>query len=39
LHYSKDKDGLAVLPGKVEVLIGASSQNIKMRSSFLINNN
>lgn len=38
LHYSAAKDGLAVLPGKVEVQIGASSQDIKMRSSFSINN-
>jgi beta-glucosidase len=39
LHYSVAKDGLAALPGKVEVQIGASSQDIRMQSSFLIKNN
>ncbi len=39
LHYSAVKDGLAILPGKVEVMIGASSQDIRLRSSFLIKNN
>jgi beta-glucosidase len=39
LHYSTGKDGLAVLPGKVEVMIGASSQDIKLYSSFVIKNN
>lgn len=39
LHFSAAKNGLAVLPGKVEVLIGASSQDIRLRSSFLIKNN
>ncbi|MFZ1451652.1 MAG: glycoside hydrolase family 3 C-terminal domain-containing protein [Ferruginibacter sp.] len=39
LHYSEVKDGLTVLPGNVEVMIGASSQDIRMRSSFLIKNN
>jgi beta-glucosidase len=38
-HYSAAKDGLAVLPGKVEVMVGASSQDIRMQSSFLIKNN
>ncbi|MEO6541263.1 MAG: glycoside hydrolase family 3 C-terminal domain-containing protein [Ferruginibacter sp.] len=36
LHYSATKDGLAVLPGKVEVMIGASSADIRTQSSFLI---
>lgn len=36
LHYSEAKDGLAVLPGKVELMIGASSQDIRLRSSFSI---
>lgn len=36
LHYSAAKDGLSVLPGKVELLIGASSQDIRIKSSFLI---
>ena len=36
LHYSEGKDVLAVLPGKVELMIGASSQDIRLRSSFLI---
>ncbi|MBK7557819.1 MAG: glycoside hydrolase family 3 C-terminal domain-containing protein [Chitinophagaceae bacterium] len=39
LHYSAAKDGLAILPGKVELMIGASSQDIKLRSAFLIKNN
>jgi len=39
LHYSAAKDGLTVLPGKVELMIGASSQDIRMRSSFLIKSN
>ena len=39
LHYSAAKDGLAVLPGKGEVMVGASSQNIRLRSSFIIKNN
>jgi hypothetical protein len=38
LHYSAAKDDLAVLPGTVEVMIGASSQDIRLRSSFLIKN-
>jgi beta-glucosidase len=38
LHYSPAKDGLAVLPGKVKVMIGASSAHIKLESSFLIKN-
>ncbi|MEO6252322.1 MAG: glycoside hydrolase family 3 C-terminal domain-containing protein [Ferruginibacter sp.] len=36
LHYSSAKEGLAVLPGKVELMIGASSQDIRIQSSFLI---
>ena len=39
LHYSAVKDNLAVLPGKVEVMIGASSQDIRLNSSFVIKNN
>lgn len=39
LHYSAIKDGLAVLPGKVEVMIGASSQDVKLNSSFVLKNN
>ena len=39
LHYSAAKNGLTLLPGNVEVLIGASSQDIRMQSSFLIKNN
>jgi beta-glucosidase len=39
LHYSPAKDGLAVLPGKVKVMIGTSSAHIKLESSFLIKNN
>lgn len=36
LHYSEDIDGLALLPGKVEVMVGASSQDIRLKSEFLI---
>ena len=36
MHYSAAKDGLAVLPGNVELMIGASSADIRMQSSFLI---
>ncbi|MBL7701886.1 MAG: glycoside hydrolase family 3 C-terminal domain-containing protein [Ferruginibacter sp.] len=36
LHYSEVKDGLVLLPGKVEVMIGSSSQDIRLKSSFLI---
>ncbi len=39
LHYNAAIDGLTVLPGKVEVMIGASSQDIRLNSSFLIKNN
>ena len=39
LHYSSKKDGLATLPGKVELMIGATSQDIRLRSSFTINGN
>lgn len=39
LHYSTAEDGLDVLPGKVEVMIGASSQDIRLNSSFVIKNN
>jgi len=39
LHYSAEKDGLATFPGKVELMIGASSQDIRLRSSFKIKNN
>lgn len=39
LHYSVAKDGLTILPGKIEVMIGASSVDIRMQSSFLIKNN
>ena len=39
LHYSAAKEGLAVLPGKVEVQVGTSSQDIRKQSSFLIKNN
>jgi beta-glucosidase len=39
LHYSTAKEGLALLPGKVKVMIGASSQDIKLTSSFIIKNN
>ncbi len=38
LHYNAEKDGLAVLPGKVKIMIGASSAHIKLQSSFLIKN-
>jgi beta-glucosidase len=38
LHYSAAKDGLTVLPGKVEVQIGTSSQDIRVQSSFTIKN-
>ncbi len=38
LHYSSEKDALALLPGKVELMIGASSEDIRLRSSFLIKN-
>lgn len=37
LHYDEKKDGLAILPGKVEVMIGASSQDIRLKSIFEIN--
>ncbi|HEU4634041.1 MAG TPA: glycoside hydrolase family 3 C-terminal domain-containing protein, partial [Flavisolibacter sp.] len=36
LHYSKAKDGLAVLPGKVALMIGASSMDIRLQSAFEI---
>jgi beta-glucosidase len=39
LHYSEAKDDLAVLPGEVEVMVGASSQDIRLNSSFVIKNN
>lgn len=39
LHYSSIKDGLDVLPGKLEVMVGTSSQDIKLNSSFVIGNN
>jgi len=39
LHYDPTKDGLTVLPGKVEVMIGASSQDIRLNADFLIKNN
>jgi beta-glucosidase len=39
LHYSTIKDDLAILPGKVDVMIGASSQDIRLNSSFVIKNN
>jgi beta-glucosidase len=38
LHYSKETDGLITFPGKVDVMIGASSQDIRLRSSFVIKN-
>lgn len=38
-HYSEAKDDLAILPGKVEIMIGASSQDIRLNSSFLIKDN
>lgn len=39
LHYSGSKDGLDVIPGKVEVMIGASSKDIRLQSKFEIINN
>jgi len=39
MHYSTIKDDLAILPGKVDVMIGASSQDIRLNSSFVIKNN
>ena len=39
LHYSTIKDDLAILPGKVELMIGSSSQDIRLNSSFVIKNN
>lgn len=39
LHYSSIKDGLDVLPGKLEVMVGTSSEDIKLNSSFVIGNN
>jgi len=39
LHYNALTDGLAVLPGKVELMIGSSSQDIRLQSAFLIKNN
>jgi beta-glucosidase len=38
LHYDAAKDGLIVLPGKVELMIGASSQDIRLNADFLIKN-
>jgi beta-glucosidase len=35
LHYSEAKDGLDLLSGKVEVMVGASSQDVRMQSEFL----
>jgi beta-glucosidase len=34
LHYSEAKDGLDVLPGMVDLMIGASSRDIRLRSRF-----
>ena len=39
LHYSTITDDLAILPGKVDVMIGSSSQDIRLNSSFVIKNN
>lgn len=36
LHYSKATDGLDVVPGKVAIMVGASSQDIRLRNNFLI---
>ncbi|MBK7432468.1 MAG: glycoside hydrolase family 3 C-terminal domain-containing protein [Chitinophagaceae bacterium] len=36
LHYNESKDGLDLLPGEVDVMLGTSSQDIRLRSSFLI---
>jgi len=36
LHYSAEKDGLDFIPGKVRVLVGASSLDIRKESKFLI---
>ncbi|MGN6400305.1 MAG: glycoside hydrolase family 3 C-terminal domain-containing protein [Flavisolibacter sp.] len=36
LHYSESKDGLDVTAGKVEVMIGASSKDIRLQSRFVI---
>lgn len=38
LHYSEAKDGLGLAPGKVDVMIGASSQDIRLTSSFELKN-
>ena len=38
LHYSEKKQAMAVLPGKAEIMIGASSADIRSRSSILIKN-
>lgn len=35
-HYSEAKDEMVVFPGKTEVMIGASSQDIRLQSSFVI---
>ena len=37
LHYSENKDGLDVIAGKVDVMIGASSKDIRLQSKFEIN--
>jgi beta-glucosidase len=37
LHYSENKDGLDVIAGKVNVMIGASSKDIRLQSKFEIN--
>ncbi len=38
LHYNEIEDDLVLIPGKIEVLVGTSSQDIKLKSSFLIDN-
>ena len=36
LHYNDTKDDLSQIPGKVEVLVGSTSQDIRLNSSFTI---
>jgi beta-glucosidase len=37
-HYSETKDKMVALPGNTAVMIGASSQDIRLQSSFVIIN-
>ena len=38
MHYNADKDRLDILPGKVDLMIGPSSQDIKLKFYVVIKN-